>query len=302
MKKRTQRYLSIILALMFSLSALPCLAAFAYEEAAQEASAEEESVGEEVGKFAEGLSFAGYRYRADGNYFYVDQDKAWQGKYGYMRAYDLIAPYVLLEYDYVRVHFTYEGKDWMIQLWKGQYGLAFYGAETGVYYKDASDSEDTAATVYSHVKDDDMPWMQTALYHDPDLVGDYSEEFVTPYEQTWWSTGFKAGHLTREEPASELRQCGLITFKNEELANLFAEGLKSCGFTQAENGSVGIDSFSLSGPTVSYVWQDISDAENTMPIKIAVGTMLFLHFAAVMTAILVIVGGFMGMGLLLLLI
>ncbi len=308
MKKNIQRIISAVLALILSVGALPVISAFALaDDAVPEDQASggltDASISDDIGNFVEGASVAGYKYSPRDNYFYVDQNKAWQGRFGYMRAYDIIAPYVLLEYDYIRIHFTYEEKDWMIQLWKGQYGAVFYGCEAGIYNKEASGKEDTAATVYQPVSGSDRPYMQTTMYHDPLHIGKYDRELTTPYEQTWWSTGFKMGHLTVEEPANELRQTGVITFKDEKLAQFFVDGLSDCGFTAASGSeNMNIDTYYRDGTSVYYNWQNISEAENTMGIKVAVGTMLFMHFAAFMTVILIVVGAMMSMGMLMLII
>lgn len=329
MRNRLIRVVSVLLAVIFSLSALPALCAFAIDEVSEggqtpAVTEETEEPGdgtdtpdtpvepetpstpapvyeptEPANSSVENVAVAGYKYSKRDSYFYVDQNKAWQGNYGYNKAYDLVAPYLLLEYDYVRVHFTCEGKDWMVQLWKGQYGLMFYGCEAGVYNKTASDEEDTAFTTYSKAKDDDRPFIQTTMYHDPLHSGVYKRELTTPYEQTWWSTGFKRGHLTIEEPANELRQTGIITFRTEELATLFANGLAECGFGKsADKSNLATDTYCIEGNNVYYSWQDISQAENTMDIKIAIGTYIFLHFAAFMAAALLIMGSLAALGML----
>ena len=79
---------------------------------------------------------ASYQYSYVDDYYYTNDKDCWQDTFGYARIYDLAAPYVVLEYDYTRVFFDYEDRDFMIQLWKGQYGYVFYGAEIGVYTKD----------------------------------------------------------------------------------------------------------------------------------------------------------------------
>ncbi len=344
MRNRLIRVVSVLLAVIFSLSAFPALFAFALDEVSEgseqpPAVTQEPGDGtpsgdtptedppadppsdppandtpaappapvyeptEEPGSGVEQIAIAGYKYSIRDNYFYVDQSQAWQGNFGYNAAYDLVAPYLLLEYDYVRVHFTCEGKDWMVQLWKGQYGLLFYGCETGIYNKAASDGEDNAFTTYSRARENDKPYIQTTMYHDPHHTGAYKRELTTPYEQTWWSTGFKRGHLTIEEPANELRQTGILTFRTEELAELFANGLVECGFgVSADKSNLATDTCCREGCNVYYSWQDISQAENTMGIKVALGTSVFLHFAAFMTALLLIMGSLAGLGMLIILI
>ena len=214
----------------------------------------------------------GYKYNFVDNYYYINDVKCWQSGFGFGRFYDLVAPYLLLEYDYVRVFFTYEGKDYMVQLWKGQYGMLFYGCEQGIYYKEHSDKQDGIFTFYKGMDQSEWPQMSMSLYHDTLGNGNYEREFTRETGTHWWCSGFKPGHLRIEEPATELRQVGTITFRQEEMARLFAEGLKTCGFGEASDpANVGLDEFHLDGATVSFCWQNISDAETTMPIKIAGG-------------------------------
>lgn len=243
-------------------------------------------------------SLLSYNYSYRDNYFYTNKDNAWQHNFGYSALYDLAAPYILLEYDYVRVHFNYEGKDWMIQLWKGQYGMVFYGCECGVYCKPHSDKEDTAFTFYQCAEKEDRLKMQTSLYRDKSILrtGNYEHEFTTPYESTWWSTGFKPGHLNIEEPANELRQTGIITLKDKNMTKLFADGLKECGFKQVSSkDKIVNDSFYVDGNNVTYQWQEISEAENTMGIKIAGGTLIAANALALLFAALIFFGMFGGL-------
>lgn len=212
----------------------------------------------------------GYKYSFRDDYYYTNDKNCWQSDYGFAKFYDLVAPYMLLEYDYVRVYFTYEGKDWMIQLWKGQYGLLFYGAEQGVYTKSHSDKAPNIFTMYNCAGKGDWLDMEMTLYHDKSGNGNYVRELSRDYGKYWWCTGFKEGHLRRQEPASELRTVGTITLKDAEMTRLFTEGLKELGFKEATNkDNIGLDAFYTDGNSVHFVWQNINDAETTMPIKYA---------------------------------
>ncbi|MBQ7597967.1 MAG: DUF4474 domain-containing protein [Clostridia bacterium] len=210
----------------------------------------------------------GYQYSYPDDYYYTNDKKCWQKYFGFSKFYDLVSPYILLEYDYVRVYFTYEGKDWMIQFWKGQYGLIFYGCEVGVYNRRHSSKEPGVFTLYNCAKEEDWMYMEQSLYHDTTGLGTYKREFTRPWDKYWWCTGFKRGHLRVEEPARELRSVGTIEMKDEEMVRLFTEGLEKCGFTRVEYGAdLGLDSFSVDGRNVHFVWQNISHAETTMPVK-----------------------------------
>ncbi len=317
MKKTARLITALMLAAIMAFSAVPAVIAFALDDVPEDIVTDAPDSGEETDTpapqpanssanedgdepaFIETLNVLGYRYRIKDSYFYIDQH-SWQGNFGYNKMYDLIAPYVLLEYDYVRVHFNYDDKDWMVQLWKGQYGLAFFGAEAGIYYKEESDEEDTVYTTYDAVSGSDRPYMQMSLYHDALHNGDYQRLYTTPYEHTWWSSGFKPGHLLVQEPASELRQTGVITFENEELAALFAEGLEECGFGAAEGKeNMPTDTCFRDGTSVYFSWQDISEAENTMPIKVTIGALTFFNILGLGALVLM---SFLGLGLLFILI
>ncbi len=234
-----------------------------------------------------------YKYSYVDDYYYTNDKKSWQATYGFNKLYDIVAPYLLMEYDYVRVHFTYEQKDWMVQLWKGQYGLLFYGCEMGIYNKTHSDKQDGLFTTYSAAPEDDWLKMEMTMYHDKRRNGNYVREFTREYDDYWWCTGFKDGHLLVEEPASELRMVSRITFKTEEMTSLFATGLEECGFSRLEGKNtddIDIDQFCVDGNDVYLKWQNISDAENTMPIKIAAGVFVFLNIISIFMAFFGILG------------
>ncbi len=227
-----------------------------------------------------------YQYSYIDDYYYTNDKEAWQYNFGYGPIYDIAAPYILLEYDYVRVFFTYEEKDWMIQLWKGQYGLIFYGSEIGIYNKKQSEEPDNIFTFYACPPEEDWIKMEMTLYHQQ-LDGSYKREFTRPYGDYWWCTGFKDGHLRIEEPADELRMVGRLTLKDKEMAKLFAAGLEECGFTKVDSkDKVDDDSFYIKGKDVYLQWQDINEAENTMPIKVGAGVIIASNILSFILSIL----------------
>lgn len=227
-----------------------------------------------------------YQYSYEDDYYYTNDKEAWQYNFGYGKLYDIAAPYILLEYDYVRVFFEYEGKDWMIQLWKGQYGLVFYGSEIGVYNKPHTDKKDNLFTFYSCPAEEDWLKMSMTLYHE-NLRGEYEREFTRPYDDYWWCTGFKDGHLRIEEPADELKMSSRITFKDKEMRKLFTQGLKDCGFTKADSReNLGTDEYYEKGKDVYLNWQDINEAENTMPIKVGAGFIIATNIISFLLSIL----------------
>ena len=212
-----------------------------------------------------------YKYSYQDDYYYANDKQAWQKSMGFSKFYDLVAPYAMLETDYVRVKFPYDGKDWLFQFWKGQYGFVFYGSEMGIYTKRHTGRDDGTFTRYQCADRGDWMPMEMTLYHDTTGFGTYERQFTRPYDNYWWCTGFKAGHLRRNEPATELRMESRITLKNEEMARLFCDAIAQCGFTEAADGNLGLDQYCRSGADVRFVWQNITHAETTMPIKVVAG-------------------------------
>lgn len=212
-----------------------------------------------------------YQYSYIDDYYYTNDKQAWQYNFGFGKIYDFVSPYILLEYDYIRVFFTYEGKDWMLQMWKGQYGMVFYGGEIGIYNRAHSEEGIGVWTMFACPKEEDWLKMEMTLWHQQ-INGEWTREFSREYDYYWWCTGFKNGHLRQEEPADELRLTGRITFKDEEMAALVASGLEECGFTKATaKDEIGTDGFFIDGSDISFSWQEISEAESTMLIKVGAG-------------------------------
>lgn len=225
-----------------------------------------------------------YQYSYIDDYYYTNDKDAWQYNFGFGKIYDFVSPYILLEYDYIRVFFTYENKDWMLQMWKGQYGLVFYGGEVGIYTKEHSDEGINEWTFFNCPAEEDWLNMEMTLWHE-DINGNWNREFTREYDKYWWCTGFKNGHLRQEEPADELRLTGRITLKDAKMTSLVADGLAECGLVKAgSKNAMGVDSIYVDGNDIHFSWQNISEAESTMLIKVStgiLGSLLVLPFAPV---------------------
>lgn len=217
-----------------------------------------------------------YQYSYEDDYYYTNDKEAWQYNFGFGRVYDIVSPYILLEYDYVRVFFTYEEKDWMLQMWKGQYGLIFYGGEVGIYNRPHSEDGVSEWAFYNCPAEEDWLGMEMTLWHEQSN-GTWVREFSRDYDKYWWCTGFKNGHLRQQEPADELRLTGRITFKDEEMAKIVADGLVECGFAESDSvDSIATDGIFVDKSDIYFSWQNISAAESTMAIKVVSGTMTAL--------------------------
>ena len=233
-----------------------------------------------------------YQYSYVDDYYYANDKEAWQHNFGFGKIYDLASPYLLLEYDYIRVFFTHAGKDWMLQMWKGQYGMIFYGGEIGIYNREHADDGINEWTFFNCPSEEDWLNMEMTLWHQQ-LDGTWKREFTREYDKYWWCTGFKNGHLRQEEPANELRLEGRITLLDAEMTNLVAEGLKECGFGVATSkDSIGLDQIHVEGNDIRFRWQNISEAESTMFIKVSFGALSALYLLPIWPMIFPYVGIF----------
>ncbi len=204
---------------------------------------------------------AGYRYEPNGDFFYTDDKECWQKNAGYNEFYDNYAPAAAMFIDQIRIRFTYEKKDWMIQLWKGQYGWLFVGAETGVYTAPAGTYKggNGDPNHYDCAGKEDWLYMQLDCYWSKNNDGHYKKIFTRPYDKYWWATGFVWGQLTKySKPRTELKAKNRITFKSEEMANLFVQGLKEAGFVRSVGADqLADDSYYQSGKDVWLLWSSI---------------------------------------------
>ncbi len=212
-----------------------------------------------VGPEAE-QSLLGYRKAPEG-YYYCDDKDNWQKGTGYNEVYDKWAPVAAMYIDQVRIRFRYENKNWMIQLWKGQYGYLLIGAEIGVYTC-ALDEYNGGVGDINHfdVADkEDWLYMQLDCYYCQGGNGQYKKIFTRPYDKYWWATGFVKGQLTKyTAPRTELKTKNRITFKSEEQANIFVQGLKNCGFRRAAGSDQLVDdSYFASGADVWVLWSTL---------------------------------------------
>ena len=204
---------------------------------------------------------AGFIYQPDGDYFYTDDKETWQEGVGYNEFYDNYAPAAAMFIDQIRVRFTYENKDWMIQLWKGQYGWLFVGAETGIYTAPAGTYMGGVgdANHYTCPDREDWLYMQLDCYWSKNNDGHYRKIFTREYSEHWWSTGYVWGQLTKySKPRTEIKSKNRITFKSEEMANLFSQGLREAGFVRSVAPDQLVDdSYYQSDKDVWLLWSSI---------------------------------------------
>ena len=174
--------------------------------------------------------FFGFKYNTKDQVFITAED-AWQRNFGFEETYDNFAGAGAISYDTIRVKFNYQGNEWMIQFWKGQYGLVLIGAEIGLYNRKENA---TASSYYDCVTDEEKLNMSMKVYRqNADNQNEYDLLFKRSPTKTWWLTGFTPGTLSagsyvvKEDATKKLMLQATINFDTPEQAQAFIGGLEN---------------------------------------------------------------------------
>ena len=170
----------------------------------------------------------GFKYNTKDQVFITAED-AWQRNFGYEETYDNFAGAGAISYDTIRVKFNYQGDEWMIQFWKGQYGFVLIGAEIGLYNRKENA---TASSYYDCVTDEEKLNMSMKVYRqNADNQNKYDLLFKRTPSKTWWLTGFTPGTLSAgsyvvsDDATKKLMVQATINFDTPEQAQAFIGGL-----------------------------------------------------------------------------
>lgn len=174
---------------------------------------------EKIYKLNEILKPFGFSYEQSQEIITSRQD-AWQRQFGYCSLYDKTALKFGMVFHCEPIYFHYRERTWMIEFWKGQYGVNL-GCETGVYCSNTLLSpEQYGHTLFHSVPDSQMLPISLSLYHKGSLL------FRTSRKH-WWLTGFQVGKYCEPE---NLSMCVSITFPNPEMLQAFLGGLLHTGY------------------------------------------------------------------------
>ena len=227
-------------------------------------------------------------YQMDKNGIFYVEKEPWQKQFGFSKIYDVAAPLIQLVYGTVRVKFRYdyvyklheEGankgkvvrdvtgkpvyetdekgnpipKDWMVQMWKGRYGLVMLGAEIGIYTKP---STQTAEFYYSAVAEEEII-MAMDVYQKNLEKGTTQYLFTRGPESAWWLTGFVPGSFHNEpspDKKAEVILVGNLQFPTKEMADIFVASFEKAGFKKGSPGQNHPETYTTSDKSVKFSWQ-----------------------------------------------
>lgn len=182
------------------------------------------------------LKAAGFAYDRRQDIFYSRMD-CWQREMGYCRLYDEAAPSFHMVMHCEPIPFSYAGKRWLIELWKGQYGLTT-GGEIGVYCTAKEDVHSPAFTgvFYEPIRDDERLPMSFVLRRNGRVLFRCSGIH-------WWLTGFRLGVFSHRDALS---MDAKIRFPNRAMCRAFVGGLENAGYRKGE--------FTVRGTTVRILF------------------------------------------------
>jgi len=184
----------------------------------------------QLDKLNRDLEPVGFAYEPKGDYFYSTM-YCWQRKTGYCRLYDEGAPLFNMIMDCEPIEFSYAGKRWLIELWKGQYGITT-GAEIGIYNTEREDlkTEKFTGTFYENISDAERLPLSFVLKKN-------NKAILKRDELHWWVTAFKLGEFSHPH---ELIMYAKIKFRDRGMRDAFLKSLVALGYTKQEYSVLGL--------------------------------------------------------------
>lgn len=190
--------------------------------------------GECTNKDNSGIIGSGFNYSFADMVLYATVD-CWMRDFGFNMLYDMAATSMPVFFNYRtrRFKFEYDGLEWMIQIWKGNYLIA-NGGEVGLYCREP----ERFGSHYDSVSDERMLDIAMQIYHGDELLVN------KPMQKHWWANGFNLGD-TLYRPGS-LTMNFSIAMPDEEMLKAFCQAMDKHYMHDV--------SYTVDGLTVNVVW------------------------------------------------
>ena len=150
----------------------------------------------------------------------------WQREMGYCKLYDEVAPALSMIIDSEPIYFEYDNRRWLIEIWKGQYGVTT-GGEVGIYVTETEDINIPgifSGPFFKAVSDEERINMSFNLKMN-------GESLFQRKDYHWWLTGFDVGVFSNP---NNLSMEALLSFPNSIMKNAFLKGLEEAGYKEDE--------------------------------------------------------------------
>ncbi len=182
-----------------------------------------------------GMFGSGYNFNFYEMVVYTTVD-CWMRNFGFCLMYDILANSMPISYSYItrRFKFEYDGLEWMVQIWKGNYFIS-NGGEVGIYSRDPAEAR---ATFYNCATPEQELEMSLQILNGNKVLVN------RPLQRHWWISGFHLG--TMRYLPSVLTLKTTIVMPDEEMLE---------AFTAAIDANVMDDvTYSVDGLKVNIVW------------------------------------------------
>lgn len=180
---------------------------------------------ERVAELNQEIKPFGFSYEPYQDLFYSLMNP-WQRELGYCRLYDEASAALSMIIDSEPITFDYGGRHWLIEFWKGQYGMNT-GGEVGIYYTTGPNLNIPGifnGTFYNCPKDDECINMSFVFRKKGNIL-------FTRSGYHWWLTGFKLAEFSKP---SDLMMDITLELYDRRMANAFVVALQKAGYTEDE--------------------------------------------------------------------
>lgn len=188
--------------------------------------------GECYGKNGTGVFGIGHNFNFYEMTIYSTVD-CWMRNYGFCLFYDVAANLLPTNFKYItrRFKFSYDGLDWMIQMWKGNYFIS-NGGEVGLYWR-----EKGQLGSFYNCATEEIPMSLQVSIGDKILVN-------RKLQDHWWICGFNLGEKLYLPTALTLRTT--LVMPDKEMLEAFTASIDA--------NVMGDVSYTVDGLSVNVVW------------------------------------------------
>ncbi len=188
-------------------------------------------------------------YYRKGNFYYVDDRDIAEKEKGYSSGGSIVTDSHGTSLEKIVVNFTYGENDWQITSYKGIYGYRMAGSDTLVYTLPKGTGFDSESRFNRYYIPSEENWLPLQI---DAYKSNGSSMFSTDYAPHWWANGYIESDMqSPDEMYAKIR----ITFKDTEMAGLFAAGLDDNGLTAANREQdLVINSYLVNGNEVLYIF------------------------------------------------
>ncbi len=182
----------------------------------------------------EGLLGIGFNFNLNEMMVYATIN-AWMRDFGFCMLYDIAAGSMPALWNYVtrRFKFDYNGLEWMIQIWKGNY-LITNGGEVGVYNR----APEKFGSYYDCISDEYLMEMSLQVYKGDTLLVNQEPQ------KHWWINGFKMSDRMYIPDSLTLKSS--IVMLDEEMLNAFCNAI--------DNHYMHDVTYTVDGLKINLVW------------------------------------------------